>query len=84
MGERKKVIESNFLLAPDPKQRYDNINLIYGGWSRNKALDLMKAYGVDYIYISEKVKNLYKDADITLENEECIRKVKERIYQFIC
>src|SRR3989344_2186870 len=84
-SDRINVIDSNFLLAPDPIQRYHDINLIYSGWSYNKAIELLKDYSVDYIYISKDVKNIYNIDDLPyLENEECIRRIKESIYQFVC
>ena len=82
---KQNMIDSNFLLAPDTQQRFYDVNLIYGGWSYNKAIELLKEYDVDYIYITEEVKNIYNIEDLEyLQDEECIRGVKEGIYQFIC
>lgn len=83
-GGRINVIDTNFLLAQDPEQRYHDVDLIYGGWSYNKAVELIKDYNIDYIYINQYVKDLYNVADLNLENEKCIRKVEGSIYQFIC
>lgn len=82
---RRNVIDSNFILAPDPFQRYYDVNLIYEGWSYSKALELLHEYSVDYIYITKNAKNFYNLVDFKdVQNEECFREVKEDIYQLIC
>jgi len=82
---RKNVIDSNFLLAPDPSRRIYDVDLIYKGWSYNKALESLHEYEVDYIYITEDVKNIYNINDLEyIKDEECIGKIKETIYQVTC
>jgi len=84
-SNRKNVIDGNFLLAPDPDQRYYDISLIYGGWSYNKAVELLHQYNVKYIYISEDAKKFYNIPDLKyIKDGECIKKIKERIYKVIC
>lgn len=84
-GERKNVIDSNFLLAPDVKQRYNDINLIYSGWSYNKAFEILKEYNVGYIYINEDIKKFYNINDLKYpQNGKCISRVKENLYKVVC
>ena len=84
-SDRKNVIDGNFFLAPDPDKRYYDVNLIYSGWSYNKALELLHEYDVKYIYIGEDVKKLYNIQDLKyIQDGTCIRKIKESIYEVIC
>jgi hypothetical protein len=82
---KKNVADTNYLLAPNANDRFNDINEIYTTWSYNKATDLLKNYDVDYIYINEKIKNKYKINDIKyIEDGECIRRLKETVYSFNC
>ena len=82
---RKNVIDSNFLLAPDPEQRAYDVDLVYDGWSFNKAVELLHEYGIKYIYISKEVKKIYNIEDLKyVKDEKCLAKVKESIYKVVC
>lgn len=82
---RKNVIDSNFLLAPDASQRLYDANLIYDGWSYNKALSLLHDYDVEYIYITKDIKKFYNIDDLKyIQDGKCIGKIKEGIYKVTC
>jgi len=82
---RENVADTNYLLAPNANDRLNDIDEIYTTWSYNKAVDLMKNYEVNYIYINEKIKNKYKINDLKyVEDGDCIRRLKETIYSFNC
>ena len=84
-NERQNFIDDNFLLAPDPHERLNDVNLIYSGWSYNKALEILHEYSVDYIYINEDVKKFYNIDDLEyIQDGECIREVKRNIYKVVC
>ncbi|MEK6932960.1 MAG: glycosyltransferase family 39 protein [Nanoarchaeota archaeon] len=84
-SRRKNIIDSNFLLAPDPKQRSYDVNLMYTGWSYNKALEISKEYNAEYIYINDNIKKFYNIQDLKyVQDGKCITKVKENIYKVIC
>ncbi|MBL7148363.1 MAG: hypothetical protein ISS82_06055 [Nanoarchaeota archaeon] len=80
ISERRNVIDSNFLLVKDIDDRFNSINIIYNTWSETKALELLHEYDVDYIYVDDKNKyNL-----IYLEDENCFKEIKEKIYEVAC
>ena len=59
LGERKNVIDSNFLLAPSPVERINDVRVIYTGLSEAKALSLTRKYDITTIYLSEDTKKAY-------------------------
>lgn len=84
-AERKNVIDSNFLLAPDAAQRYYDVNLIYDGWSYSKAVSLLHEYSVDYIYITKDIKQSYNINDLKyIQDGKCIGNIKEGVYKVTC
>ncbi len=74
---KKNVIDDNFLLAPNVDDRLKAVEVIYGSGSEYKALELLRKYKVDYIFLSEKSKNKYKIDDLKYsEDEKCFRRRK--------
>ncbi len=84
-SRRKNVIDSNFLLAPDTQQRYYDVNLMYSGWSYIKAVEILKEYNAEYIYINDEIKKSYNINELKyIQDGKCITKIKENIYKNIC
>ena len=80
---RKNVVDKNFLLANNPEERLKDIEIIYKTWLETKALELIKEYNINYIYIPEN--NEYGVDDLTYaKDERCFNKVRERIYEVVC
>lgn len=76
---RRNVIDGNFLLANNPEERLKDVDIIYKTWLETKALELIREYDIDYIYITEDMNDL-----IYAEDEKCFNEVRERIYKVIC
>lgn len=84
-GQRKNVIDSNFLLSPDASMRFDDITTIYSTKSETKALDLMKKYDIKYVYVSNRTIEKYGEINY-LENEKCFKRMHKQpaVYKVLC
>ncbi|HLC58841.1 MAG TPA: DUF6541 family protein [Candidatus Nanoarchaeia archaeon] len=60
VAQRKNVIDTNFILAPNPIERVEDVNLIYTTYSDAIALDLIEKYNISAIYVSDRTKDVYK------------------------
>ncbi len=59
LAGRKTVIDSNFIFAPDPRERADDINIVYTTVSEAVALKTLNKYDVDVIYMSDNTRRRY-------------------------
>jgi len=83
IAERKNVVDTNFLLANEPDERLRDIEVIYKTWLSTKALESIKEYKINYIYVSEN--NEYQIEDLSYaKDEKCFNKVREKIYKVVC
>lgn len=84
-GQRKNVMDSNFLLATDASMRFDDITTIYSTKSETKALDLMKKYDIKYVYVSSKTTKKYGEINY-LEDEKCFKRMHKQsaVYKVLC
>ncbi len=57
--QRATVVDSSFLLAPSVLERVDDVAAIYTTDSEQVALDLIEKYSIDYIVMSDSVRQLY-------------------------
>ncbi|MFH1331829.1 MAG: hypothetical protein ABIH63_00910 [archaeon] len=72
LGERKNVMDSDFLSAPFVNTRYSDVSEIYTSVSEVKALQLLEKYDVDYIYFSPRAKEFYNVQNLTYtEDGKC-------------
>ena len=55
---RKNVVDTNFLLAPNPVKRLKDIDLIYNTFTEAKILEVIRTYNVKVIYLSDNTKKL--------------------------
>ena len=86
IAERKNVADSYFLLAPD---RYSDISNIFRTQSLVKAIEPIKKYNIDYIYLSDRTKKNYKIEELVYARDEnCFKKVfyteKTEVYRITC
>lgn len=51
LAKRKNVIDANFLLQKDAKQRLENIHRLYKTPFEFEAIEIMDAYGADYVLV---------------------------------
>jgi hypothetical protein len=72
LGQRKDVIDTDFLGAPSVNTRYEDVREIYTSVSEVKALQLLEKYDVDYIYFTPGVRNFYNIQNLSyVEDEKC-------------
>ena len=84
LAERKTVIDTNFLLAPSPEERLEDVNRIYGGWSGVQSVHLVEKYKIDYVYVSPDTLALYDRENVDYLNETDCFKKEGRFYAFTC
>ncbi len=89
IAKRKNIIDSFFLLAPKPLQRFEDIRVMYLTWSEARALSLFREYNINYIYLSKQTKQRYNFNELMyVENRNCFKKVqsneKAELYQILC
>jgi len=83
IAERANVIDSNFLLAPDPLERLKDVDDLYHIVSSAKANQLLKKYHVTAIYFSPATERLYSVHDLKYTNDACFQR-DGRFYLITC
>ena len=86
LGKRLNVIDTNFLLAPNPIERLKDIEIIYTSFSEAKVLELLKKYNINIIYFSDDTKSIYGIQSISyLKGSRCFNDIRGgRIYAVKC
>ena len=83
IAQRKTLIDNYFLLAPDVHERYTDVGILYRGLTQVKVSQLLDAYSIDYILVSEKTKDFY---GVTLDASgyDCYNEVEDVVYEVVC
>ena len=85
IAERKNVIDTDFLLVKDAKQRYEDVEKAFTTISYTDAVDIIEKYNAKYVYFS---KNAKKNFEIDkFEKERCFLEVlndEVQIYERVC
>ncbi len=82
---RKNIIDNNFLLARNTKERFDDLNIAYNTFSEIKALESLRKYNVKYIYIDDYIKDKYNLTKIRyIDDKKCFEEIKNDVYKIIC
>jgi hypothetical protein len=86
VAERSNVLDTSFLYA---EERYYDSYIIYTTESLYKAGILLKDYGADYLYFSDKTKEMYDIEELKyVSDENCFEKKFEnrevQIYEVVC
>lgn len=87
IAKRKNVIDSNFLLIPDAKQRFEDVSRVYTTFSVTEATSILNKYSVDYIYFSPKAALNYDISQLSYVNDKCfplVYKNHVKIYKSTC
>jgi len=85
IAERKTVVDSSFLLIRDIDERLKAVRSIYTSGSSALAGEFLNRYNVNYIFLSENVMEEYGVDKLKYEDDKnCIRKIKENLYEFVC
>lgn len=84
-AKRKNVVDSNFLLAPNPEQRLLDIEEIYTTNFEVKALELLEKYDVDYIITTKKIIEKYNLGEVSyIEDEKCFKEILPEVFEVVC
>ena len=84
-GNRKNVIDTNFLLTNNPGQKLEDIKIIYKTPFKTTAIHLINKYGINYIIQTED--SIDKYGKLTFVNDICFELVynkKTKIYKSEC
>ncbi|MBN2112185.1 glycosyltransferase family 39 protein [Candidatus Woesearchaeota archaeon] len=87
IAKRKNVIDSNFLLITDSKQRFSDVNRAFSTFSVSEAVSILNKYDVDYLYFSQKAESSYNINVPRYADDRCFHLVynKEvKIYKSVC
>jgi hypothetical protein len=84
-AKRGNAVDSNFVLAKKPVQRMENVQTIYTTYSQAKALELLRRYRVDYVYLSPQTKEAYGVEKLNyIVSWRCVDWVSEGLYEIKC
>ena len=84
IGKRKNVVDSNFIFAPNPVERVNDIQIIYSTVSEAVAKQLISKYDIDIIYVSDQTRDLYDIQNLTYaENSACFESVRGGTYYVV-
>ncbi|MEK6907057.1 MAG: hypothetical protein AABW45_00875 [Nanoarchaeota archaeon] len=84
IAERKNIIDSNFLLSRNAEERFEDVNVVYSGISKIKALEALRKYNSKYIFIDKYVKDKYNITKLRYLDEKCFEEIKNDVYKVIC
>lgn len=89
VAKRRNVIDTNYILAPNPQTRLSDVQIIYETWIRSRALNLLGKYKVNYILLTNISISKYSTKDIKYANDQyCFIKVfsneRTKIYKVNC
>jgi hypothetical protein len=85
IAKRKTVVDENFLLAPNPDERVEDMDTAFETWSESAALRIFNKYNASYIYLSENSKEKYNIGRLLYGNDEqCFRRERQSVYKIIC
>ncbi|MEM3127237.1 MAG: hypothetical protein QW331_04195 [Candidatus Woesearchaeota archaeon] len=87
-SKRKNVMDSDYLLIDESDERYSDVKEIFVTDSPVKAVSLLTKYDVDYIYVSNHVKQLYGINKIEYIYPDCFETAYKnqglRVYKLLC
>ncbi|MBU4502476.1 MAG: hypothetical protein KKA79_07805 [Nanoarchaeota archaeon] len=77
-AKRKVFMDEKFLYTPNVNIRYNNLKTLYTTISGKEALRIANKYGIDYIYISPRTKEIFGIKELAYTTDEkCFRKISE-------
>jgi hypothetical protein len=72
IGNRKNVMDTDFLTSPSVNMRYNDVGEIFTSVSEVKALQLLEKYSVDYIYLTPSARRFYNVQNLSyVEDDKC-------------
>ena len=70
-GERKNIIDTEFILIDDVEVRHNDINAVFTHKFKIEAIRILEKYNVDYIVFSNRTKEKYSIEEIAYIHDEC-------------
>ena len=70
-GQRKNVIDSEYLLVDDAENRYYDVKKVYTVPFRIEALSILEKYNADYVIFSKKTKEKFSVDRIEYIDSDC-------------
>ena len=86
IAKKRTVMDDNFLLAPDTSERYKDIKLLYSTKSEVTALEIIKKYNIDYIFIPVETE-LENGRIVWTDDTGCFKGIffgTPKVYQVVC
>lgn len=83
-GERKNIIDTEFLLIDDVEIRYNDINSVFTHNFKIEAIRILEKYNADYILFSHRTKEKFGIEEIAYIDDECFDLVLDdtiQVYQ---
>jgi len=87
ISERKNIIDTNFLLAPNPAERFRDLRTIYHSRYKTNAISALNKYNIKYILVSDSAKSEFNIQKLNYLDEDCFELVfdnKTKIYKSLC
>jgi len=85
ISARKNVIDTNFLMAPNSVERIKDTKIIYQTFTQSVAMELIKKYKINIIYLSPDTKMIYNvDELVYTGNLDCFQTFREDFYVIKC
>jgi len=88
IANKKSFIDKNFLLAPNVNQRIEDAELLATTWNRALALQKIKNYGINYLLLTDYLRDRYDIKEIKYFDDVCFDKVigieRGAIYKVLC
>lgn len=75
IAKRRNVIDDNFMLIKNIDQRYNDVELVFTTTSQAKALQALNKYKVNYVYFSDRTKQIYNIDEIAYTDDNCFKEV---------
>jgi len=87
IASRQTMIDSNFVLAPDSEERYEDLSTLTSTPIRATAVGILAKYDIQYIYMSPRFLKRFTDESKWIADADCFTPLYNKtivIYQVIC
>ncbi|MGM5479856.1 MAG: hypothetical protein ACQESC_00165 [Nanobdellota archaeon] len=84
----KTMYDTNFIFAPNPRERFDSARTIFLTRSEVSALEVISKYSIDFIYLSPNIVQRYPVESRIFDESGCFNKIysneKTEVYNISC
>lgn len=82
ISDRRNVLDPNFLMVDDARQRVQDVNEIFTTPSKIQAIRLMSKYDARYIFFSKAAKETYHLETLKYLDNDCFERIYDNYGQF--